>query len=719
MAEHDYFILHRLIRYITGIATVSFFTEIRIVGGENVPKTGPIIVCATHHNMMLDPMILSSTFPNKRILHYWSKASLFANPIVRNILLSSGNIPVDRKSKDRQVLFRGTFETLSQGHAVALFPEGTSYTEPQIMQVKDGAAWAALEFTKWAREHNMEGDVRIVPAAIVYTNKSKYRSNVIIEFSRPITLDPYKELFLSSNEGAPRAAVKKLSRTIEGELVEHTINAKDWDTLYAARMAREILWPKEGSINLDEFVEISQTLVDLFSTSPSTPSFPPSFSITRQKLLTYYSLLQSTNLTNSILSSLPLPRDLDPLNPNQAPLPSRVFTLFLFILSTLKTLLVLPFFVFPLLVYSPLYLLGRFGARLVEDEEETQAQNKVAFSLLGALLVIYPSVFVLLWMLVDGVSWTRWGAVVSAVGVWALGVYHDRTVTSNYNAARRLYAAWRILIGVWAPKRWDLSLEVLKVYATPTVPKENEWIDKAKKPKAKSDSDTPTPTSSTPTPSSPILRPPLTPALSTSDIGQMLPDPHLVLVSREEEPPVSSISKDTRTSSSSSSASAAPTTKSTGKRKRPATRRIMRHVLRARIEAVKALAGFFDDLERAGKGGGEKVGVYSSRHLARDYGWFEHPSSTSIVSGSYQREPVAEGGEDGGEGDDDDDDEGKRESRRSSGWRDAKEVIRYLKARGAKVPAVRAPRYANSKREGETDGEQGWVLSGTETETDA
>ena len=71
-----------------------------------------------------------------------SLASLFKNPAVRAILLSTGNIPVDRKSKDRQVLFRGTFDVLARGAAVALFPEGTSYTEPAIMQVKDGAAWA-------------------------------------------------------------------------------------------------------------------------------------------------------------------------------------------------------------------------------------------------------------------------------------------------------------------------------------------------------------------------------------------------------------------------------------------------------------------------------------------------------------------------------------------------------------------------------------------------
>lgn len=134
--------------------------------------------------------------PYRRILHYWAKgepilhpvhsgclsrcnfpADLFNNPVMKWILLSACNIPVDRKSKDRQKLLRGTLKALARGVAVALFPEGTSYTEPRIMQVKDGAAWAALEYTKWAKEHDHPGHpVMIIPTAIVYTNKSKYRS---------------------------------------------------------------------------------------------------------------------------------------------------------------------------------------------------------------------------------------------------------------------------------------------------------------------------------------------------------------------------------------------------------------------------------------------------------------------------------------------------------------------------------------------------------------
>ena len=106
--------------------------------------------------------------------------------MAKAILLDAGNIPVNRRSKDNQSMFKGTFDALAQDEVVALFPEGTSYTEPRIMQVKDGAAWAALEYMKWAvSKEGIKKSARplaLVPAGLVYTNKSKYRSSAVMEY---------------------------------------------------------------------------------------------------------------------------------------------------------------------------------------------------------------------------------------------------------------------------------------------------------------------------------------------------------------------------------------------------------------------------------------------------------------------------------------------------------------------------------------------------------
>jgi len=51
-------------------------------------------------------------------------------------------------------------------------------------------------------------------------------------FGKPITMDPYKELFFSDAEGAPRAAAKRLTHTIEQSLMQATVNAPDWCVAY-------------------------------------------------------------------------------------------------------------------------------------------------------------------------------------------------------------------------------------------------------------------------------------------------------------------------------------------------------------------------------------------------------------------------------------------------------------------------------------------------------
>lgn len=73
--------------------------------------------------------------------------------------------------------------------------------------------------------------------------------------------------------------------------------------------------------------------------------------------------------------------------------------------------------------------MGRLGAKMVEDEEETQAQNKVAFGLLSSLL-IYPAAFFFLWALL---WYTPIGAILSASIVYFFAVYHTKMIDGEFH----------------------------------------------------------------------------------------------------------------------------------------------------------------------------------------------------------------------------------------------------------------------------------------------
>jgi hypothetical protein len=145
-------------------------------------------------------------------------------------------------------------------------------------------------------------------------------------------------------------------------------------------------------------------------------------------------------------------------------LPNRVSTLFALFKASLRSLVRLPFFFFPLIVHSPIYLAGKLAFYVINSEEaETFAQNKIVVGLLLLAFVIYPALFVFLWALF---LLSPVGAVVAAGFVWLFAVYHIRSVENNYRAAKRLRACWKIVWGVWTGRAETRELLETRVRAT-------------------------------------------------------------------------------------------------------------------------------------------------------------------------------------------------------------------------------------------------------------
>lgn len=90
----------------------------------------------------------------------------------------------------------------------------------------------------------------------------------------------------------------------------------------------------------------------------------------------------------------------------------------------------------------------------------------------------------------------------------------------------------------------------------------------------------------------------------------------------------------------------------------------MRHVLRARGEAVRALASFFAALED----GGEDKHVVASAHLARRFGWVEEVRAVDVEGEHGQGAPA--------------------EDVEVQGFRRAREVLSFLRSRGAKITTL-------------------------------
>lgn len=169
------------------------------------------------------------------------------------------------------------------------------------------------------------------------------------------------------------------------------------------------------------------------------------------------------------------------------------------------------------------------------------------------------------------------------------------SLNTIFFSMKRVAATWRVLLGVWAPKKWEYSLTALAQYTATPIPPTSEWITGKTK----------------------------------VTVNCVAPEP--------------------------------PVSPQPYRARRPRSGRVMRHVLRARAEALRSLASFIAQLEASPA----DKRVRASVHLARVYGGVESPAGASDTNSVDESPPEP------------------------IGWRHAREVVSYLRGHGAKIAALK------------------------------
>ena len=140
-----------------------------------------------HPNSLVDPIFLLCLAP--RPVCFLAKATLFKVPITGWLVRAAGSIPVERRqdpgadlTKNRE-MFGRVRTHLSAGGAVALFPEGTSHSDPRLKPMKTGAARIALGVASVP-------PLRIQPVGLFYTAKQAFRSAALVFYGEPFEVTP-------------------------------------------------------------------------------------------------------------------------------------------------------------------------------------------------------------------------------------------------------------------------------------------------------------------------------------------------------------------------------------------------------------------------------------------------------------------------------------------------------------------------------------------------
>ncbi|MFD1360574.1 lysophospholipid acyltransferase family protein [Lentibacillus salinarum] len=178
--------------------------RIRVIGKNNIPENGPVIICSNHISN-LDPPVVGITSP--RDIYFMAKGELFEKPFLGKLLSGIQAFPVKRGMGDRNALRKG-LKILENGNTLGLFPEGSRSKAGQLGKPLAGAGFFALR-----------SNAVIVPCAIIGPYKVGGKLTVI--YGEPMNMETYRQNKTSAKEAAD-AIMTEIRNLMENYNSQHS-----------------------------------------------------------------------------------------------------------------------------------------------------------------------------------------------------------------------------------------------------------------------------------------------------------------------------------------------------------------------------------------------------------------------------------------------------------------------------------------------------------------
>ncbi|HJW29697.1 MAG TPA: 1-acyl-sn-glycerol-3-phosphate acyltransferase, partial [Saprospiraceae bacterium] len=162
-----------------------FFRRTIVLGKENIPANGPLIVASNHPSAFMEASVLATVMG--RHIHFLVRGDVF-NPKFRWLFKWTKQIPIYRQKDGISNLrknassFDLTYRKLGEGNAVLIFPEAKTVWEKKLRPLQRGTAHLAFGTLPFVGHGTT---LQVIPVGVNFMDPRIPGTNVLVRFGQP------------------------------------------------------------------------------------------------------------------------------------------------------------------------------------------------------------------------------------------------------------------------------------------------------------------------------------------------------------------------------------------------------------------------------------------------------------------------------------------------------------------------------------------------------
>lgn len=228
IASWDYRVFKHYVRFLNE----HLMYKMHYQGKENIPAKGELcMLTSNHQNCANDPLNLLLGLENETHPYVLARADAFdLNPLVAKFFYWLGMLPAFRAefgsgddiAAKNQKTMDIVYGKMLEGNRLIIYPEGIHHDFHWMGEFTFGYTRMAFEA---AERDGFKRDIKILPCANHYEDYFEVGCQCIIRYGKPISLQPFYELYKTK----PRTAQREVNQLVREQIFEMMLHVEDLD----------------------------------------------------------------------------------------------------------------------------------------------------------------------------------------------------------------------------------------------------------------------------------------------------------------------------------------------------------------------------------------------------------------------------------------------------------------------------------------------------------